>query len=247
MEWRAPALPRGLDDPDRPQAVGGPLGDQHIAAEHGGQFPCAERARWKRWQDRHNVLQSPQFHAIDDVHEAALAWISCPTTRPSGPTAANVILAKQQHLHGQMRVRQKRRERNKLVEHLDHAAPPWGAANRRDLTMLVDADDATFGCYGIHDSKPMLIEQRIELWPERREAPRLDLDQFAIRPDQVDHETTDWHLEPVPGARQHRLDRSMQRTLAQHTDVRHGDSVCVNPADFEVGRRRMLGHVGQVG
>jgi len=130
-----------------------------------------------------------------------------------------VVLAKQQHLNGQMRVSQKRRERNKLVEYVNHAGFPSRAANRGDLAIIVDADDAPFGGHRMHDPKLVLIEQCIELGPECREAPRLNLDQFTIRAHQVDHETTDRHLEPVPGPRQHLLDRGMQRTLAQNPDA----------------------------
>lgn len=87
----------------------------------------------------------------------------------------------------------------------------------------------------MHDPKPVLIEQPVKLRPQRRETARLHLDQLAVRTNQIDHETTDRDLQPVPGARQHRLDRSMQRTLAQHPDARHGQSVRDSPPAQTLG------------
>ena len=49
----------------------------------------------------------------------------------------------------------------------------------------------------------------------------LDLHEFSVSADQVNHEPVDGHLQPVTGRRQHRLDCSVQRALAQHADARH--------------------------
>ncbi len=237
MERRASPLPGGLDDPDRPQAVDGPLGEPHIAAEQSRQLPRAERTRRKRRQRPHDILGSPELNTIEHIDQAPLAWIPSPATRASSSAPAKVVLPKQQHLDGQMRMRQKRRKRDKPVKHVHHAGPPWRAPNGRNLTIVVDAHNAPLGRYWMDDPKPVPVEQRVKLRPQRRETTRLHLDQLAVRTNQIDHKTTDRQLEPVPRPRQHRLDRSMQRTLAQHPDVRHGHSVGVNPAAQTLGEK----------
>jgi hypothetical protein len=95
--------------------------------------------------------------------------------------------------------------------------------------VLVHADYAPFGRHRVDDPKPVLIQQRIKLRPQRREATGLHLDQLAICTNQIDHETTDRYLEPVSRACQQGLDGSVQRTLAHHPDIRHGHSVDISP------------------
>jgi hypothetical protein len=225
-----PPLPRCLDDADHPQAVDGPLGEGDIAAEQGCHFPRAERTRWKRRQHSHNILRSSELDPIKYIHETPLAWISCPATRASSSDSTDVVLAQQQHLDGEMRMSEKGRERNEPVEHVHDAGPSRRATNRSDLAILVDADNSPFGRHGVHDPKTVLVEQRIELRRQRCETTRLHLDQLAVRTNQIDDETIDRHLQPVTWARQHLLDRSVQRTLAQHPDVRHPHSLGVGPA-----------------
>ena len=49
----------------------------------------------------------------------------------------------------------------------------------------------------------------------------LDLHEFSVSADQVNHEPVDRHLQAVTRRRQHRLDCRVQRALAQHADTRH--------------------------
>ena len=56
MQGRATALARRLDDPDRSQAVDRPLGKRQAATEKRRQLLCAERTRWKRWQQSSGIV-----------------------------------------------------------------------------------------------------------------------------------------------------------------------------------------------
>jgi hypothetical protein len=73
----------------------------------------------------------------------------------------------------------------------------------------------------VHDPDAVLVEQRVELAPERGEAAGLDLDELAVGADEVDDVPADRHLEAVSGLGQPRLDRGVERSLAQHADGRH--------------------------
>jgi hypothetical protein len=75
--------------------------------------------------------------------------------------------------------------------------------------MLVDTHDPTVSRDWVHNPNSMPIEKRIELGTQSAKAARLDFDQLAIRTDQVDHESADGYLQPVPRLRQYRLDRGV--------------------------------------
>jgi hypothetical protein len=87
--------------------------------------------------------------------------------------------------------------------------------------VLIDADDPPLCRDWVHDPNPVLVKQRIELGAERAEAAGLHLNELSIGADDVDHEASDWHLQTVTWLRQHRLERSVERSLADHPDARH--------------------------
>ena len=221
VQRRAAPLARRLDGSHHPQTVGRPLGERHAATKQRCQLACAEWIRRKRGQHCHHVAGPSHLNAVEHLDQPTLSWIPCPATHPLGTTPADVIFAQQQHLDGQVRVRQERRERHKLVEHLHDTSSLRRSADRGDLAAPIDADNSPFGRDWIDDPKSVRIKQRIELAAQGREAARLHLDQLAIHPHQVDDKTTDRYLEAVPWTRQCRFDRCMQRPLAQHADTRH--------------------------
>ncbi len=89
------------------------------------------------------------------------------------------------------------------------------------LAVLVDAHDPALGRDRVHDPDAVIVQQRVELLPERAEPAGLHLDQLPVRADQVDHERptgTSRDGRPAPRAtpsRQH------ERALAHHPDVGH--------------------------
>ncbi len=93
-----------------------------------------------------------------------------------------------------MRMSQKRRERNELVEHVHHTGALRRAAKRDDLAPFIDPHNSPLRRYRVHDPKPVLIKQRIELGTQRRETPRLHLDELAIHTNEIDHEATNRYL-----------------------------------------------------
>src|SRR4051794_24044945 len=67
----------------------------------------------------------------------------------------------------------------------------------------------------------MLLEQPLELAPERRKAAGLDLDQ-RLATDKIDDVAADRMLDQIAGPRVPRLDLGMERALVQRSD--HGPS-----------------------
>jgi len=68
--------------------------------------------------------------------------------------------------------------------------------------MLIDAHNPTLRRDRVHDPKAILVEERIELWAQRREASGLDLDQLAIGTHKINHKPLNRHLEPIAGLSQ---------------------------------------------
>ncbi|HEY3944558.1 MAG TPA: hypothetical protein VGL78_04970 [Solirubrobacteraceae bacterium] len=68
--------------------------------------------------------------------------------------------------------------------------------------MPVEARDPTFSRHRVHDAKPVLVKQRVELRAQGSKAARLHLDELAIRTNQIDHEPVERHLQPVARFRQ---------------------------------------------
>jgi hypothetical protein len=87
--------------------------------------------------------------------------------------------------------------------------------------VLIDAHDPSPCGDSVHDPDTVLVEQRIELGAQRAEAAGLHLHKLAVGVDDVDHEASDRHLQTVTWLRQHRLERSVQRSLAHHADARN--------------------------
>ena len=105
MKRRTAPFARRLDDPHHPQAIHRPLSQRHAATKEHRQLPRAERIRRKRWERRDEVFRPPELNSIEHLDQAPLAWISSPAALRAGPLHANVVLAEQQHLDGQMRMR----------------------------------------------------------------------------------------------------------------------------------------------
>jgi hypothetical protein len=70
----------------------------------------------------------------------------------------------------------------------------------------------------VHDPDRVAVQQRVELLAQRREAPRLDLDQFAAGAHEVDHIAVDLDLEGVAGCREQPLEVAMERAFAENAD-----------------------------
>ena len=172
-----------------------------------------------------------QLDAAKDLAQAALARIACPPARRDRPSTPNVVLVEQQHLDREVGMGQQRREGGELVEHLHHRPALRRAADRHHLALLVDAHDPPLGRDRMHDPDPVLVKQRVELGAQRTETAGLHLHQFPVGADEIDHEPPDRHLEPIARRGQHRLDRSVQRPLAQHTDTRHASQAKGAPGD----------------
>ena len=132
-----------------------------------------------------------------------------------------MVLAHEQNLDGEVRVRQQRWERNQLVEHLDGRAALGGATDRDDLAVLVDSHDPPLERDRVHDPDAVLVQQRVELRPERAEPAGLHFNELSVGSDEIDHEPAHSDLLPVARDGQHRLQLSVQRSLAQHADAGH--------------------------
>ena len=133
-----------------------------------------------------------------------------------------MVLTQQQHLDGQVRVREQRRERDELVEHLDGRRALRRPARADDLALLVDADDPPLGRHRVHDPHAVIVQERVELLAQRAEVAGLDLDELAVGADDVDHEPAHRHLEAVARLGEQLLYGGMKRALAQYPDARHG-------------------------
>ncbi|GEP36990.1 hypothetical protein NPS01_06530 [Nocardioides psychrotolerans] len=73
----------------------------------------------------------------------------------------------------------------------------------------------------MHDPHPVLVEEAIELGPERSEAAGLDLDQLSVGAHQVDHPPPDRHLERIARPGEPLLHRCVERPLRELPDPWH--------------------------
>ena len=94
----------------------------------------------------------------------------------------------------------------------------WDSRAERDLAVPVDADDPALRRDGMHDTKTMLIKQRIELSAQSAEPAGLHLDEFAISTNEMDHEPAKRRLNAIARSRKEGLDRRVQRTFPDHPD-----------------------------
>jgi len=104
VQRRAAPLARSLDDSHRSQTVRRPLGEQHATTKQRGQLTRAERLRRERRQRSHHVARPAELDAVEHIDQASLPWIPSPASHRLRSSAANVVLAQQQHLDRQVRV-----------------------------------------------------------------------------------------------------------------------------------------------
>lgn len=244
MERRAAALASRFDDLDRPQAVRGSLREEHAAPKHLRQVACAERLSWKRWERAENVARAAELDAAKHVPEPALAGISCSPAHRLWSSGPDMVLAHQDYLDGQVRMREQRRKGDELVEHVDRGSTLRRRADRDHLAVFIDPHDPPLCRNRMHDPNMVDVEQRIELSSEWAEAPRLDLDELPVGADKVDHEAAHLHLEPVTRTRQDRLERTVQRPLAHHADAGHASQAKAGVGAGARSRGRMVGRLG---
>ena len=210
-----------LDDVDRPQAVGRALREQHAAPQNRSQLTGAKWLRGKRRKRTDDVGDPAQLDATEHVAQAALSRIPRPPTHSYWPSGAQVVLGQQQHLNREIGMRQQRREGRQLVKHLHHRPTLPRAADRHHLPLLIHTHDPALERDRMHNPKPVLVKQRVQLGAQRAEPPGLHLDELSVSAHDVNHEPADRHLHLVTRRRQHRLDRRVQRALTQHPDPGH--------------------------
>jgi hypothetical protein len=134
-----------LDEANDPQAVDRALGENQAATEQRSELRSAKRPRRERGQHVHDVVGSMELDAVDHFDQTPLSGIPDPARCAPGSIWAEVVLAQQEHLDGQMRVSQQRRECNELVEYLDYARALGRATNLGDFAVLTDAHNSSLG------------------------------------------------------------------------------------------------------
>jgi hypothetical protein len=129
-----------------------------------------------------------------------------------------MVLTDEEHLDGEGSGASATMQRHQLVEDLERRTASGGASQRADLAGRVDAHDPPLCGERMHDAKPMLVQQRVELSAKGAEAARLHLDELAVSTNEIDHEPAQRNLEPITRPRKDRLDRCVQRTFTDHAD-----------------------------
>ena len=206
--------PGRLEHLERAQAGRGLLGERQRDAHGRRQIAGRERLVERREQ-RGGVGRSRS--SIRESTSISRRWPgSRMKRRPrTGRRRAHVVLAAQQDLDRQVRVREQRRERHEALEDRGRARALRRRPRREHLAVRVHAHDPPLRRYGVDDADPMAIEQRVQLRPQRGETARLDLDQLAVGAHDVDHVAVDTHLEDVAVQP---LQLAVQRAFAELAD-----------------------------
>jgi hypothetical protein len=93
VQRRAAALAGRFDDADRPQAVGGPLREQHAASKERSQLAGAEWLRRKRRQRTHDVVGAVELDPGEHFAKVSRSRVACSPAHGHRPSRAYVVLA----------------------------------------------------------------------------------------------------------------------------------------------------------
>ncbi len=117
-----PRIPVAAMHVDRPQAVDDALGEHEAAAQRTGELARREGlVAQRRGQEGERVGGRAQLDAVEHLHEAPLPRVALAASQHDRLGRADVVLPAQEHLDGEVGMREQRRERDELVEHRDGA------------------------------------------------------------------------------------------------------------------------------
>jgi len=130
-----------------------------------------------------------------------------------------LLLLDEDHLEFEVRVREKRRQRDQFLEQVTRRTP-FRRATAIDPTIVVALHDPPPAGDGEHQPQPVFRQQRAELRAHRAEVARLHLEQQSVG-DDVDHVAADLHLEAAARWGNMTFDRRVERRFVEGADAGH--------------------------
>jgi hypothetical protein len=93
VKRRGPALAGRFDDVDRPQAVGGPLREQHAAPEEGSQLAGAEWPRRERRERTYDVVGTVELDPGEHFAKVSSSRVARSPAHGHRASSTYVVLA----------------------------------------------------------------------------------------------------------------------------------------------------------
>ena len=206
--------PHFVEEPQRPQAIGHPLGDRPIDAAPRREIGRGELGGKPLGDKTEQVRAVIESMPADDFAQNTVNG-----AKPAAPSTSGRVgdldlgHGHQNDLEAQVRVIEQCGDADQLLEHIVDRPALRRLARLRPRPFEIGRNGD-----GMHEQDAKLRKEVVELLAHGGERARLYLDQ-EIAPANVDHEAVEGHLELIARLGVVVLERRVERSLVERADV----------------------------